>query len=122
MSFRKVLDNLLVENESAVGALFLDPTGETVDLVCAEFTPYQMRVLGAYLGIHLRQVVRVLSTNWLGEATIMHVELENLHIHAIPLPDGYYVALVQRPPAPLALARRRLAEAARLLVEEFFVD
>ena len=35
---------------------FSTTTGETVDLACADFSPYEMRVIGAYLGIYLRQL------------------------------------------------------------------
>ena len=38
MPFQYTLANLLAENEGALGVLFLDETGETVDLACAEYT------------------------------------------------------------------------------------
>ena len=59
--FQYVLANLLANNDEALGALFLDDNGETVDLACAGYTPYQMRVVGAYLGIYLRQIEKVLT-------------------------------------------------------------
>ena len=46
MVFQYVLANLLANNDQALGALFLDGSGETVDLACAEFSPYEMRVIG----------------------------------------------------------------------------
>ncbi len=50
MVFQYVLANLLAHNDHALGALFLDGTGETVDLACGtDFSPYEMRVIGAYL-------------------------------------------------------------------------
>lgn len=120
MPFHYILGNLLAKNERAVGALFLDPTGETIDLACSEFNPYQMRVLGAYLGIHLRQAERILSSSWLGEPRMLHVELESLHVHAIPMEDGYYMALIQRPPVAVAQAHRSLRRAAEELAAEVF--
>lgn len=121
MPFHYILGNLLANNEGAVGAMFLDPGGETIDLaVSADFTPYQMRILGAYLGIQLRQMHHVLEDNRLGEPALLHVEQDNLHIYASTLPDGYYLVLVQRPPARVAQTRRRLAEAAGLLEVELF--
>lgn len=122
MPFQYILGNLLANNHGAVGAIFLDPSGETIDLACADFTPYQMRVLGAYLGIQLRQVERIMTSNWLGEPRLMHLEMTNLHVHAVPLPDGYYVALVQRPPVQVAIARRELLAAAEQLTAELFTD
>lgn len=122
MPFRYVLANLLANNENAVGALFLDPSGETIELSCTEISPYQLRILGAYLGIHLRQVERILSSNWLGEPTVVQFEQDDLLIHAVPMPDGYYLVLVQRPPVRTALARRELQSAARMLAGEAFAE
>lgn len=121
MPFRYVLANLLANNENAVGALFLDPSGETIDLSCTEISPYQLRILGAYLGIHLRQMERIVSSNWLGEFSVLQFEQDDFLIHAVPLPDGYYLVLVQRPPVRAAVARRELENAARLLAGEAFV-
>ncbi len=120
MPFRYVLANLLANNENAIGVLFLDPSGETIELSCTEISPYQLRVLGAYLGIHLRQVERIASSNWLGEPSLLQFEQDDLLIHAVPLPDGYYLVLVQRPPVRSAVARRELQNAALLLAGEAF--
>ena len=120
MAFQYVLANLLADNDQALGALFLDGTGETVDLACSEFTPYQMRVVGAYLGIYLRQLEKLLANNDLGEPRMIHIEKEALHIYAMPLPDGYYLALVQRHPALVARARATMEEAVEQLKQELF--
>ncbi|HVR96395.1 MAG TPA: hypothetical protein VMW27_07265 [Thermoanaerobaculia bacterium] len=120
MAFQYVLANLLADNDQALGALFLDGTGETVDLACSEFTPYQMRVVGAYLGIYLRQLEKLLANNDLGEPRMVHIEKEALHIYAMPLPDGYYLALVQRHPALVARARATMEHAVEQLKQELF--
>jgi hypothetical protein len=119
--FQTVLANLLAANENALGVLFLDGTGETVDLACADFSPDDMRVIGAYLGIHLRQLERMLVQSDLGEARLVHVQKQAIHIYAMPLPDGYYLALVQRHPALVARARVTLEDAAEQLRRELFV-
>jgi hypothetical protein len=122
MVFQYVLANLLANNDHALGALFLDGSGETVDLACGTgFTPYEMRVIGAYLGIYLRQLERVLANNDLGEARMIHIEKKSLHIYVVPLPDGYHLALVQRHPALVARARETLTEAVEQLKRELFV-
>jgi hypothetical protein len=118
--FQYVLANLLANNEQVLGALFLDATGETVDFACADSSPYEMRILGAYLGIYLRQFEKVLSAYQLGETRLVHIEREALHIYAMPLPDGYYLAFVQRPPALVARARRTLEDAAGQMTREIF--
>jgi hypothetical protein len=118
--FQRILADLLAANADAVGALFLDGSGETVDLACSEFTPYQIRVLGAYLGIYLRRLEKVLAGNDLGEARLVHIEKQAVHIYAMPLADGYYLALVQRHPALVARTRRSMEEAVGQLRQELF--
>ena len=108
MPYQYVLANLLANNEEALGVLFLDPGGETVDLACADLSHYEMRVIGAYLGIYLRQLDRLLRQNDLGNLQLVHIEKSAVHIYAMPLPDGYFVALVQRQPALVARARTTL--------------
>jgi hypothetical protein len=123
MVFQYVLANLLAHNDHALGALFLDGTGETVDLACGtDFSPYEMRVIGAYLGIYLRQLERLLASNDLGEARMIHIEKKSLHIYVVPLPEGYHLALVQGHPAMVAHARETLALAVEQLRQELFVD
>jgi hypothetical protein len=122
MVFQYVLANLLAHNDHALGALFLDGTGETVDLACGTgFSPYEMRVIGAYLGIYLRQLERLLASNDLGEARMIHIEKKALHIYVVPLPEGYHLALVQGHPALVARARETMAVAVEQLRQELFM-
>jgi hypothetical protein len=119
MPFQYILANLLAET-GAVGVLFLDETGETVDVSCSEFTPDEMRIVGAYLGIYLRQLATFLQNHRAGIPELIHIEKEKLHIYATPLPDDYYLVLVQRPPAVVAQARRCLVRAAKELERALF--
>jgi len=119
MSFEYILANLLA-NTRAVGVLLLDNTGETVDVVCSDFTPYEMRVLGAYLGIYLNQMGTFVDRAAMGAPKLVHIEKEKLHIYALPLPDGYYLVLVQRRPALVGKARAQLDKAAGELIAELF--
>jgi hypothetical protein len=120
MPYQYILANLLAQVEGAVGVLFLDDSGETVDLSCSEHTPYQMRVLGAYLGIYMRQLEKVLEGNRMGGPRMIHIHKGALHIYAHPLPEGYYLVLVQRQPAVVATAERALAGAAEQLERSLF--
>ena len=120
MPFQYILANLLAEIDDAVGVLFLDDSGETVDLASADFKPYDLRVLGAYLGIYMRQVDRVMDSASLGNPRMIQIERDGLHIYAAALPDGYYLVLVQRSPSVSALARRGLARAAVELENHLF--
>ncbi len=120
--FQYVLANLIANNDDCLGVLFLDAGGETVDLASSGLAPYEMRVLGAYLGIYLRQLEKVFAHNHLGEPHLVHIEKSAVHIYAVPLPDGYYLAMVQRQPALVARARASLEEAVRQLSRELFPD
>jgi hypothetical protein len=120
MPYHYILANLLATNDGAAGVLFLDDTGETIDLACAEREPEEMRVLGAYLGIYLRTIERVAADGGLGEPRMIHLERGGLHVFTVPLPDGYHVALVQRHPALVGRARRSLEEAAAQLERDVF--
>ena len=120
MPFEYVLANLLAKNEDAVGVLFLDDTGETVDFACSDFSPYQMRVVGAYVGIYLRQTERFLQGSNFGAPKFLHVEKDNLHYYTMPLEDGYYLVMVQRRPALTAKARRSMEQTCAELHGELF--
>ena len=119
MSFEYILANLLA-NTNAVGVLFLDNTGETVDVVCSDFTPYEMRVLGAYLGIYLNQMGSFVERVAMGTPKLVHIEKERLHIYALPLPEGYFLVLVQKRPSLVGKARAQLDKAASELIAELF--
>lgn len=120
MSFQYTLANLLADNRGALAVLFLDETGETVDLACAEYTPYEMKIVGAYVGIYLRQMGTVLESAAFGTPEVMHIEKDGVHFFASPLPDGYYLVLVQRRPALTARSRRTLLEARDEITREIF--
>jgi predicted regulator of Ras-like GTPase activity (Roadblock/LC7/MglB family) len=118
--FHTVLTNLLADNKDALGVLFLDGTGETVDLACADFSPDDIKIVGAYLGIYLRRFEKLLSGNGLGELRIVHIEKRGMHIYMVPMPDQYCLALVQKHPALVAQARASLGEAVEQLNHELF--
>lgn len=118
--FQYVLGNLMAGNDGAVGVLFLDGSGETVDLACSDLGHYEMRIIGAYLGIYLRRVEKLLAGNDLGRPRMIHIEKRAVHIYALPMADGYYLALVQRHPALVAQARRTLEDAGAQLERELF--
>jgi predicted regulator of Ras-like GTPase activity (Roadblock/LC7/MglB family) len=118
--FHTILTDLLNTNKDALGVLFLDGTGETVDLACSDFSPEDMKIVGAYLGIYLRSFEKLLAANGLGELQVVHIEKRGLHIYMAPMPDEYCLALVQRHPALVGQARASLGKAVELLRHELF--
>ena len=120
MPFQYILANLLAKNDGALAVLFVDEIGETVDLATSEFTPYDMRVLGAYVGIYQRQFSEMLETAEFGEFEMLHIEKDSIHLYATTLPDGYSLVLVQRRPGLVARARETLAAARKEIAREVF--
>ncbi len=120
MAFEDTLARLLSTQDDAIGVLFLDPTGETVHLASTGIAHYDLQVIGAYLGIYMRHLEKVMTLNHLGKTQLIHIEKRQVHIHVLPLPDGYCLALVQRHPGQVARARASLLAAGSELVSELF--
>ena len=116
MPYQYVLANLLADHPEAVGVLFLDDSGETVDFACADGNPYEIQLMGAYLGIYLRQLGEMTRAVDLGTIRILHIE----RTHEGQDVRADHLALVQRQPAPVATTRRRLGRAARAIAREVF--
>jgi hypothetical protein len=111
MPFQYVLANLLAENRDAVGVLFLDDSGEAVDVAAADLDHGKLRLLGAYVGIYLRRVGRFLEPEIYGNLEAFELENADLYLHGVPLSDGYFLVLVQRSPTLTARARRSILRA-----------
>lgn len=120
MPYQYILANLLANNEGALAVLFVDEVGETVDLACSEFTPHDMKVLGAYVGIYQRQLAEMLGGSDYGDLRIFHVEKDSIHLYATSLPDGYSLVLVQRRPGLVARAWETMLAARRQMAREIF--
>lgn len=120
MPFQYILANLLAQSRHAVAVMFLDDAGETVDLATSEYQPFDVQIVGAYLGIYLRQVQVALEQASIGVPETMQIEHQNLNIHLRVLPDGYYLALVQKKTGLPGRARFRVERAARQLRTELF--
>jgi hypothetical protein len=120
MPFQYTLANLLAHNDHAIAVLFIDETGETVDMACADYTPYDMKILGAYIGICVKQLRGMLQSSEFGGFEMLHIEKEAIHLYATSLPDGYFLVLVQRRPAMVAKARETLGRARAEIAREIF--
>lgn len=118
-SIHEVLTELHRE-VGAAGVLFVDGTGETVDLVEGELSEVEMKLLGAYVGIYVRQLRRFLNDPMHGDVELVQIENRGLYLYALPLVDGYSLVLSQRTPALSGVGRRRLVEAGQKLVSAVF--
>ncbi len=120
MPFHYVLADLLAKVPSAIGVVFVDDSGETVDVATTGYTPEDLKVFGAYLGISLRQARTVLEPTKLGRPSLIHIRQGDVSIHAVCLPDGYSLVLIQAFPGSTAAARRHLRIAVADLERELF--
>lgn len=122
MPFQYILADLIASSENAVGAIFLDDTGEAVDLASVGLSPFDLRIVGANLGLYLRSAGRSLQDSPLGSPRLIHIEGERLQIHVVTLPDGYYLALVLDGAGLVGPARRNLLEASEKLARTVLAD
>ena len=118
MPFNYLLTNLLVDVPEALGAIFLDDEGETVDFVSRHGEPFDLTVEGAYQGIFTRQLGSTTTTAGIGDLECFVVEGTELATLTHVLPAGYYVVLVARRPVARARAQHHLRQTARLLAHE----
>ena len=118
MPFNYLLTNLLVDVPEAVGAIFLDEEGETVDYVTRHGEPFDLKVEGAYQGIFTRQLSSTSTDTGIGELECFVVEGESLATLTHILPAGYYVVLVARRPVARARAQHHLRLTAKMLARE----
>lgn len=120
MPFRYVLADLLARVPGAVAVVFLDDTGETIDLETTEYSAEELKVFGAYFGISLRHVRSFFAPTLLGEPELIHLRQGGVNVHAVCLPDEYYVVLLQSSAASTGIARRLLMNAVTDLERELF--
>ncbi len=118
MPFNYLLTNLLVDVPEAIGAIFLDYDGETVDFVTRHGEPFDLKVEGAYQGLFTRQVGSTVDSAGIGALECFVIEGEELATLTHVLPDGYYVVLVARRPVARARAQHHLRQTAKMLARE----
>jgi len=118
MPFNYLLTNLLVDVPEAIGAIFLDDDGETIDFVTRHGEPFDLKVEGAIQGLFTRQLGSTFSAAGIGGLEYFVVEGTELATLTHILPDGYYVVLVARKPIARARAQYHLKQTARMLARE----
>ena len=118
MPFHYLLTNLLVDVPQALGAIFVDPEGEAVELVTRHGDPFDLKVEGAYQGIFIRQLNSSIDGTEVGTLESFVIEGTELATLTHLLPDGYYVVLVVDRSASRAQALYRLRSAAQVFAEQ----
>lgn len=97
MGFRDILAGVLESTGGAIGALFLDSEGESVEVVSArpfDTDDHALRIIGAYAGIFLSQLRRITESTDSGTAIRYKIDFAASRIFCRVLRDGYYLVLV----------------------------
>ena len=121
MLFRTILLDLLQNTRGSLGAIFLDSEGETVDVHTErpfDADDHDLRVIGAYQGIHLSSLKRLCATLRAGTPHRFKVEFEKMNVLSCDLKDGYYLVLVIDDSANEGIAWRELERCRGRIVEE----
>ena len=120
MPFNYLLTNLLVDVPHAVGAIFVDPEGESVEWVTRHGDPFDLKVEGAYHSIFMRRLEEITTGSMAGPIESFILEGSDLITLTQALPDGYYVVLVVDRNCSRAQALHRLRRAAEVIAREIF--
>jgi hypothetical protein len=118
MPFNYILTNLLVDVPEAVGAIFLDHEGETIECVTREGDPYELKVEGAYHSIFKRRINQAFEATEAGIVRSYTISAAHLTSLTELLSDGYYVVLVLRRNGLPTKAGFYLRRAARVIERE----
>jgi predicted regulator of Ras-like GTPase activity (Roadblock/LC7/MglB family) len=97
VGFREILADVLQSAGGAIGAIFLDSEGESVEVVSArpfDTDDHDLRVIGAYAGIFFSQLRRITEATNAGAAIRYKIDFAASKIFCCDLRDGYYLVLV----------------------------
>jgi predicted regulator of Ras-like GTPase activity (Roadblock/LC7/MglB family) len=111
MPIKALLDELVAKISGALGAVFVDPEGEAIELCVRAATPYEMRLEAAYHGVFLRRAARLASLAGAGGLRRLTIAGRKMRVLSRPLKGSYYLVLVLEPDASVAAAADTLQRA-----------
>lgn len=109
--FQKILHELVRSTDGAIGAIFLDWEGETVDLISErpfDADDHDLKVIGAYQGIFMTRLRELCTKLAIGAPQRFKVEFAQTRTLSCDLKDGYYLVLITDTHANEAVAWRHL--------------
>ncbi len=118
MPFHSILTDLVRADEDALGALFVDDSGELIGLACSDDDRDRMELIAAYLPVYVQRLQTALEGVQAGPPRLLHIQRQDLNLHAAALPENYVLSLVTGPRGRSAVTRRRLEVGARRLARE----
>lgn len=95
--FQQILLDMIRETSGALGAIFLDWEGETVEMVTdrpLDADDHDLKIIGAYQGIFLTQLRKLCEEIEVGRPERFKIEFARTRIFSCDLKDGYYLVLV----------------------------
>jgi predicted regulator of Ras-like GTPase activity (Roadblock/LC7/MglB family) len=107
--FHRSLNRMLAGVEGSIAAMFLDHEGEAVAVVGEAASTDELKIIGAYHGIHVNQLQRLSGEMVLGEPRRFKVDLGKYRLLTATLKDGYYLVVVLERHANEGIAWRALA-------------
>jgi predicted regulator of Ras-like GTPase activity (Roadblock/LC7/MglB family) len=119
--FGDILRDVLGSTHGAIGAVFLDSEGESVEVVTArpfETDDHDLRVIGAYAGIFMSQLRRVADATDGGDVARYKFDFAASRIFCCNLNDGYYLVLIVDAGAIEGIVWQRLDQCRAALLRE----
>ncbi len=119
--FRRILHELVLSTPGAIGALFLDHEGETVEMLHDrpfEAEDHDIKVMGAYQGIFLMHLRELCERTSIGTPHRFKVEFAAAKVLSRDLKDGYYLVFLVDRTANEGVAWRNLERCRGQLLAE----
>jgi hypothetical protein len=108
-SFARILQNLIDATPGALGAVFVDGTGESVDYA-GSLDAFDVRVAGAHMQLEFRKAREGLPVSF-GELQQITVRARHRSYVIRQLPEGYMVIMVMGRCAGFGVSPRAIAQA-----------
>ena len=121
MLFRRILLDLLRTTRGSLGAIFLDSEGESVEVITErplDADDHDLRIIGAYSGIHLSHLKRLCDSLRAGTPHRFKIEFEKMNVLSCDLKDGYYLVLVVDDSTNEGIAWQQLDRCRARIVQE----
>ena len=115
--FREILESLVIGVPGALGAVFVDWEGETVDFFTTR-QEYEMKLLGAHHSIILHMLGEVSGGFGYGKVGSLNVTTGSFRMMVRPLNEGYSIILLLSAASNAGKAGRALELASRRIYEE----
>jgi predicted regulator of Ras-like GTPase activity (Roadblock/LC7/MglB family) len=117
VSFRNILKDLVDGVEGSLGAIFIDGDGEEVEHF-ASGDSANIKLLGAYSSIHLRNMQRITKVFCSGKVGRAILSFDQCILLLSPVADGYYILLLLEPGGNIGKGMMRIETTVNRILEE----